>query len=188
MKDFTDVLIDAIIEQEQSRIDKIMDDVTRNISKDFAQEAVRLIDAYYDNYTPVHYVRVYGKKRKLKTKSGSTSRKPRAGQVSLHAAIAREGKDSIAYYGLDTEGNYVGGIRLDANKLKGNGMRHIGKGISEWDIIENFIYAGEKEGSGDWRAQIDYGYPSADKELLAFSHNYRPTLDKHFEAALKKFS
>lgn len=195
MKDFADALIDAIIENESSRIEKVMIEVTQQISKDFAQKTYSLLDLYYDNYTPVRYVRVYGKKRKLKTTSGSTKRKPRAGQVSLHAAITRDTKDcTIAYHGIDEDGGYIGGVRFDASKFKGNGMRHLGKGISEWNIVENFLFAGDGVNSdmepleGDIRSHIDdYSASSADLALMQYMSGYGATLDKHFKNALKKY-
>lgn len=192
MKDFTDVLINAIIENEIPRIDKIMNEVTKKVSQDFARETFRLLDEYYDNYTPIRYVRVYGQKRTLRTKSGTTSRKPRGGQVSLHAAITRGGENepAIGVYGGSYHEGYVGGVVFDPSYFQENGMRHIGKGISEWNIVENFLYAGDGVGVGDWRS-VDasgYNHPSADEEMNMFMDFYGPTFDKHYQDALKKFS
>ena len=193
MKNFTDVLIDAIIENEIPRLDKIMNEVTQNISRDFANETFKLLDEYYDSYTPIRYVRVYGTKRKLRTKSGSTSRKPRPGQVSLHAVITRTGEKAISFSGGSFYDGYVGGIVLDESKFKNNDMRHIGKGISEWNIVENFMFAGEAGEhnlKGDWRSVSASGWSghSADEALNMFMDFYGPTLDKHYNDALKKFS
>ena len=190
MKKFTDALADLIIENEMPRIDNIMREVTKNISIDFATEAFRLVDEYYDNYTPIHYVRVYGPKRKLRTKSGKTSKKARSGQVSLHAAITRGGEDApaIGISGGSYEEGYFGGIGFDPSMFSENGMRHIGKGsrFSEWNIVENFLYAGEG-GYGDIRSHIGYGHPSADQELWAFMNAYDARLDMHYQNALNKF-
>lgn len=192
MKNFTDELIDMIIENEMPRIDKIMNEVTKNMSIDFAKETFRLLDEYYDNYTPIHYVRVYGKKRKLRTKSGTTSRKPRAGQVSLHAAITRGGEDTpaIGVYGGSYYDGYIGGVVFDSSYFQKNSMRHIGKGISEWNIVENFLYAGEGVGVGDWRSVSTLGYstPSADEAMNIYMDFYDPRFDEHYKNALKKFS
>ena len=191
MKDFTDVLIDAIIENEMPRLDKIMNEVTQNISRDFARETFRLLDEYYDSYTPIRYVRVYGPKRKLRTKSGTTKRKPRPGQISLHAAITRGGEDApaIGFYGKDDQGYYIGGVQFDESKFQGNGMRHIGKGkdFTEWNIVENFLLAGEGVGYGDWRSVSASGFSghSADEAMNIFMDFYGPTLDKHYNDALK---
>lgn len=190
MKNFTNELVDLIIKNEVPHIDKIMNEVTKNVQTDFAKKTYELLDQYYDNYTPIRYVRVYGKKRKLRTKSGTTTRRPKAGQVSLHAAITRGGESApaIGVAGGSYNTGYIGGIVLDADYFRGNGMRHIGKGqnFSEWNIVENFMFAGEG-GYGDIRSYVDYNYPSADEEMGHFIDAYGPTLDKHYNDALKKF-
>lgn len=192
MNNFADELVNLIIENEKPRIDKIMNEVTKNISIDFANETFRLLDEYYDNYTPIRYVRVYGKKRKLRTKSGSTSRKPRPGQVSLHAAVTRIDSDgpAIGVYGGSYDEGYIGGVVFDPSKFQKNGMRHIGKGISEWNIVENFLYAGDGVGVGDWRSVsvAEYNEPSADEAMNIYMDFYGPTFDMHYKNALKKFS
>lgn len=191
MKDFVNEMVDLIIENEIPRIDKIMNEVTRNIRDDFAQETYRLLDNYYDDYTPIHYVRLYGAKRKLRTK---TTRKPRAGGVSLHAAITRQGADgpAIGISGGSFYDGYVGGVIFDEDYFKGNSMRHLGKGkdFSEWNIVENFLFAGEGTGYGDWRSvsAADYNQHSADAAMNMYMNFYGPILDKHYENALKKFS
>ena len=160
------------------------------IRTDFVRETYRLLDQYYDNYTPIRYVRVYGKKRKLHTKSGTTTRKPKAGQVSLYTAITRggEGAPAIGVAGGSYYDGYIGGVVLDSDQFKRNGMRHIGKGskFTEWNIVENFMFAGEG-GYGDIRSYIDYGYPSADTELGHFMDLYGPTVDRYYKDALRKF-
>ena len=191
MKNFTDALADLIIENEIPRIDNIMREVTKKISIDFAKEMFRLLDAYYDNYTPIRYVRVYGPKRTLRTKSGKTKRKPVGGQVSLHAAITRGGENepAIGISGGSYEEGYFGGIAFDPETFTGNGMRHIGKGsdFTEWNIVENFLFAGEG-GYGDIRSHIGYSCPSADQEMWAFMNAYDKQLDMHYQNALNKFS
>lgn len=190
MNDFTNELVNLIIEQESGRLDKVMQEVTTNIMKDFAKETYRLLDEYYENYTPIHYVRVYGRARRLRTKSGTTSGKPRGGQVSLHIAISRGGENApaIGVAGGNYADGYFGGIVLDESKFKGNGMRHIGKGNSftEWNIVENFIYAGEG-GYGDWRSTAQSGWNgvSADEQLRSYMARYKSQLDKHYNNALK---
>ena len=62
MKNFTDQFADIIIANEIPRIDKIMNEVTQKISIDFTNKMYELIDKYYDNYEPIRYVRVYGKR------------------------------------------------------------------------------------------------------------------------------
>lgn len=191
MKDFTDILVDKIISKERDRMDKIMTEVTKNIQTDFAREAYRLLDAYYENYTPIRYIRLYGRKKKLKR--GTTQMKPKRGGVSLHAAITRGGVDApaIGYVGGDYDNGYFGGISFNPDYFKGedNSMRHVGKGknFTEWNIVENFLFAGEG-GYGDIRSYIDYSYPSADSEMQAFMATYGATFDKHYRNALKKYN
>ena len=191
MKKFTDALADLIIENEIPRIDNIMREVTKNISIDFAKEMFRLLDAYYDNYTPIRYVRVYGPKRTLRTKSGKTKRKPIGGHVSLHVAITRGGENNpaIGISGGSFEEGYFGGIAFDPGVFSGNGMRRIGKDsdFTEWNIVENFLFAGEG-GYGDIRSHIEYSHPSADQEMWAFMSAYDTQLDMHYKSAFNKFS
>lgn len=188
MKDFTDELVKLIIANEIPRIDKVMDEVTKRISTDFAGVMYGLIDKYYENYDPVKYVRVYGKRGKY-----MKNRKPRAGQVSLHAAITREGENAISFSGGNYYEGYVGGVQFDESKFQGNGMRHLGKGITEWNIVENFLFAGDGVNSdmeplkGDIRSiGDDYGYPSADSEMMMYMSQYQPRLYKHYNDVLNK--
>ena len=197
MKDFTDELVNLVIQNETSRINDIMKEVTKKISIDFTKEVFKLVDAYYEDYVPIRYVRVYGGKRKLKTKSGSTKMKSRGGQVSLHAAITRGGEENalIGFSGGDYYNGYVGGVVFDEGKFKGNGMRHIGKGkdFSEWNIVENFLFAGDGVSAdmeplkGDIRSYIDYNSPSADSAMMEFMSMYDTQFNKHYENAKKKF-
>lgn len=190
MKNFTDELVNLIIENEKDNLDAIMKEVTQKITADFARETYRLLDKYYDNYTPIRYVRVYGKKRRLRTKSGTTKMKPREGQRSLHAAIARMIGDApaIAIDGGSYDDGYVGGIVISPEtlELNNNGMYHYkkGNGFTEWDIVENFMFAGEG-GHGDIRSYVDYNYPSADAEFELFMNSYGSTVDKYYKNALR---
>ena len=187
MKDFTDVLADLIIENEKDNINKIMNEVTQKVSMDFTNKMYELIDKYYDNYDPIRYVRVYGKRGK-----NIKNKKPTPGQVSLHAAITRSGENTISFSGGSYYDGYVGGIQFDEDKFKGNGMRHIGKGISEWNIVENFLFAGTGVNSdmeplkGDWRSQIEYDEPSADLEMMMYMSTYESTVDKYYKEAVNK--
>lgn len=189
MRNFTDELVDLIIENEKPRIDKIMNEVTEKISQDFELVVLRFLDLYYENYDPTSYVRVYG--RRGKHMSGRT---PEIGQVSLHAAISRN-KNKLKKSGgtLKTgvdQVSYIGGIEFDEANFKKNSMRHFHKGndFSEWNIVENFIYAGDGVGKGDWRSEIDYNYPSFNEVMIEYMNNYGPMFDRHYKNALKKFS
>jgi hypothetical protein len=191
MKDFTDILVDKIISQERGRLDKVMKEVTTNIRRDFAEKMYELLDEYYENYEPIRYVRLYGRKKKLRR--GATTMKSKKGGVSLHAAVTRGGIDApaIGYVGGSyDEGYYFGGISFNSDYFTGedNNIRHIGKGknFTEWNIVENFLFAGEG-GYGDWRSTPESGWSgqSADTEMQAFMDAYGPTFDKHYKNALK---
>lgn len=186
MKDFTDQLVDLILENERTRIDKIMKYTTEQVSKDFALVMNRFLDMYYDDYDPTSYVRVYGKRGKY-----MNGQKPKGGQISLHAAVSRNDGSLERSGGTlkigSKEPSYVGGIEFDESNFKRNKMKHLGKGISEWDIIQNFLYAGEGVGKGDWRAVTDYDVPSPDQLMGDYMDKYGPMFDRHYQDALKKF-
>ena len=186
MKDFTDQLVDLILENERDRIDKIMKYTTEQVSKDFALVMNRFLDMYYDDYDPTSYVRVYGKKGKY-----MSGRTPKGGQTSLHAAVSRE-DGSLERSGgtLQPSGqvSYVGGIEFDESNFKNGKMKHFKRGIEEWDIVQNFLYAGEGVGKGDWRSEIEYNIPSANDMMNDYMDMYGPMFDKHYNDALKKFS
>ena len=198
MKDFTDKLVDTIIEHEKKRLDIVLNDVSKKISIDFATHMFMLLDEYYKNYDPHRYVRVYEKKGKYM--QGKT---PAPGQVSLHAAVTRGGAENAdlsknidKHYRSD-QVSYVGGIEFDSDYFrdKDNHMRHTTRTtknedgtstsrISEWNIVENFLYAGEGVGKGDWRSEIAYAHPSADVAMKAYMDSYYTTFKIHYDNAL----
>lgn len=186
MKDFTDQLTKLIITNERSRMDKIMENTMREVSKDFEAQIIRYLDEYYDNYDPTSYVRVYGKRGKYM--SGQMPK--HKGQVSLHAAVSR--KDGSLYsFSTPMHPNgyvsYIGGIEFDESNFKKSKMKHIGKGITEWDIVENFLYAGEGVGTGDWRSVVGYEPPSPNELMGEYMNSYFPTFKKHFDNAYKNY-
>ena len=189
MKKFADILADAIIERESDRVNKILTEVTTKIRDDFVQEVYRLVDEYYDNYIPARYVRLYEPKRKLRNKKGTTQAKPKKGGVSLYQAITKGGlEDPIIGVSGKYKGEWAGGVVFNSNKLGyRSGMRHPDKGISEWNIFTNFLFAGEG-GNGDIRSHISYDHPSADESLMYFYNTYQPKLEKHFQDAYKKYT
>ena len=182
--DFTDQLINVIIKNERSRVNKIMQYTTEQISKDFAFVMMRFLDMYYDNYDPTSYVRVYGKRGKH-----MSGRSPVGGQISLHAAVSRDdGKLERSGVSDDLVG-YVGGIEFDESNFKEGGMYHRKKGIEEWDIVQNFLYAGEGVGRGDWRSVDEsYSAPSPNELMNNYMDMYDPMFDKHYRDALNKFA
>lgn len=188
MKDFTDQLVDLILKNETSRIDKIMKYTTEQVSKDFAFVMMRFLDMYYDNYDPTSYVRIHGKRGKY-----MSGRSPVGGQLSLHAAVSRDNgklERSGGTFKLgDDQVSYVGGIEFDEVNFKGDKMYHRKKGIEEWDIVQNFLYAGDGVGKGDWRSVDEsYSAPSPNELMNDYMDNYGPMFDRHYQNALKKFS
>ena len=187
MKNFTDELVDLILENERSRIDKIMKYTTEQVSKDFALVMNRFLDMYYDDYNPTSYVRVYGKRGKH-----MGGRKPVGGQRSLHAAVSRNDGSLERSGGTlkigSNEPSYVGGIAFDENNFNTNSMYHRKIGIEEWDVVQNFLYAGEGIGRGDWRSEIEYSVPSANKMMSDYMETYGTMFDRHYQDAIKKFA
>lgn len=182
MKDFTDQLINLIIKHEKTRVDKIMQYTAEQVSKDFALVMMRFLDMYYDNYDPTSYVRVYGKRGK-----NMHGRNPVGGQISLHAAVSRDdGKLERSGVSDDLNG-YVGGIEFDDENFNGGGIYHRKKGIEEWDIVKNFIFAGDGVGKGDWRSVVGYSAPSPNELMSNYMDMYDPIFDRHYRNALNKF-
>ena len=58
MKDFANVLADFIIERERPRLDKIMQEVAKNIQGDVVAVTYATLDAYYADYDPEVYIRI----------------------------------------------------------------------------------------------------------------------------------
>ena len=200
MKNFTDELVNLILENEKKRLDTVFNEVSKKISIDFANHMFMLLDEYYENYDPHRYVRVHDKRGKYM--QGKT---PAHGQVSLHAAVTRGGAENadlsknIDKHYRDGQVSYVGGIEFDSDYFRDNEnhMRHTTRvthhkdgtsttRISEWNIVENFLFAGEGVGKGDWRSQISYTHPSADAAMKAYMDSYGPTFDKYYNDALSK--
>lgn len=206
MNKIADAIADAILATEADRLDAIMAEVTRNITLDFADVAHSLIDDYYFDYLPIQYVRTYGRKKFLRDKAVGkgvrVSAKGKSGNVSLHAAITRQGKTKegnpgpvIGSYGIRYDNGqkvYYGGLSFDEEYFQDvdNRIRHQGKGISEWNIVENFLYAGEGVGTGDVRSYpeisgVSYSAPSADEMLKEALNTYKLRFDQHYQNALK---
>ena len=202
MKKFADVVADAILATEAPRLDRIMADVTRNITDDFAEATYSLMDDYYFDYTPIQYVRKYGRKKFLRG-VGQTSKGAKSRTKSLHAAITRQGETKegnlgpvIGTYGGSFYEGYYAGLSFDEeyfnnkdNLVHGRKLSEIG--IEEWDIVKNFLFAGEGIGRGDVRSYpeisgVEYSAPSADQMLNTMLQAYKPRFDEHYQNALRK--
>lgn len=190
-------VIDAIVEDiKKSAIDDInerMQKLIKDIVTDLTNETIRLIDKYYDTYAPIKYIRLHPPRT---LRSGENPKgKSRSKGPSLYKAITRNNGEALSFSSeqgwIDGKYVYQAGIEFDENDFKGSLMYHKGKGISEWDILENFLYAGEGKGSGDARSypvvsHQSYEYDSADVELLAYIANYDTIFDKHFKKHFPK--
>ena len=192
MENFIDALAKDIVNDAKDDIKNKMQGLMQNIVKDLANETVRLIDKYYQTYAPIRYVRLHPPRT---LRSGQEpKRKSRSKGPSLHRAITRNPYEVLGYMDTmyrDGEEVYLVGLEFDEDDFKGNDMYHAHKGISEWDIVEQFLYAGEGKAHGDARSyptvsHQDYNYDSADAELNMFINNYDTLFDQHFKKAFRK--
>lgn len=189
MKDFIDALADDIVNDTKNDIDKGMQKLMQSIVKDLTQETVRLIDQYYQTYAPIRYVRLHPPRT---LRSGTEPKgKSRSKGPSLYRAITRNPNEVLGYMDMmyrDGSPVYFVGLEFDEDDFKGNNMYHAKKGISEWDILEGFLYAGEGKAKGDARSYPTvsgqgYNYNSAAVELDRFINNYDTLFDQHFKKA-----
>ena len=189
MKDFIDALAEDIVNDTKNIIDYGMQKLMQNIVNDLTKETVRLIDKYYQTYAPIRYVRLHPP-RTLRSGKEPRRKSPSKGP-SLYRAITRNPNEVLGYTDMmyrDGSLVYFVGLEFDEDDFKGNNMYHADKGISEWDILEGFLYAGEGKAKGDARSyptvsHQDYNYDSADAELNMFINNYDTLFNQHFKKA-----
>lgn len=187
MKDFIDELAKDIVNEAKSDIDDKMQILMKKIVADLTQETFRLIDQYYQTYVPIKYIRLHPP-RTLRSGKTPTKKSPSKGP-SLYKAITRNEGEALSFTDITYRDGmyfYYAGIEFDEDDFKGNNMYHANKGISEWDIVEQFLYAGEGKAKGDTRSyptvsHMDYNYDSATVELERFIANYDTQFDKHFK-------
>lgn len=196
MKDFANALADYIVERESSRLDSIMGEVAKNIQNDMVKVTYGVIDAFYQDYMPEDgrvYIRTdelsnraRDSKGKFKKKSKKTSKKnsKRSGDVSLQSALKAldEGNQPAIGVCKRMEGvlGYQAGVLFDEDKISKR-MKHTIKGFDEWDIVEDFLWG--VHGNDN----IFVTEPSAGWVLYEYINSYKPTFDKHYKAACKKF-
>lgn len=192
MKDFIDELAKDIVNEAKNDIDKRMKPLMKEIVADLTRETFRLIDQYYQTYVPIRYIRLHPP-RTLRSGKEPKHKSPSKGP-SLYTAVTRAKGEALSFTDQLYQGDkrsYYAGIEFDEDDFKGNSMYHAGKGIEEWDIVEQFLYAGEGRAKGDARSyptvsHTDYNYDSADAELSRFIANYDTQFDKHFKKAFPK--
>lgn len=187
MDSLIDALAKDIADSARKQIDDGMDKLMQAIVQDLTQETVRLIDQYYQTYAPIRYVRLH-KPRTLRSGKEPNRKSPSKGP-SLHKAITRNPNEVLGYMDKlynDSNQTYFVGLEFDEDDFKGNNMYHAKKGISEWDILEGFLYAGEGKAKGDTRSyptvsHQDYNYDSASVELERYINNYDTLFDMHIK-------
>lgn len=192
MKDFIDALAEDIVNDARDDIRNKMQGLMQNIVTDLTNETVRLIDKYYQTYAPIRYVRLH-KPRTLRS-GKEPKHKSRSKGPSLYTAITRNPYEVLGYTDMmyrDNQEVYFVGLEFDEDDFKDSNMFHKDKGISEWDILEGFLYAGEGKAKGDARSyptvsHQSYNYDSADADLNRFINNYDTLFDQHWDKAFPK--
>ena len=203
MRNFADILADAIVETEKTRLDDIMKYVANKIQDDVVAVTYNVIDAFYSDYTqpPRVYIRTdeYKKKHNLDKNGRKHDKKGHLSKMSK-IEIAR-GKDKSlmsAIKDLNESGQpaigvlkpidgtigYQAGVLFDEGYFNNeSGMRHSvkGKNFTEWDIVEDFLWG--VHGNED----VYTTTPSAGYILYQYIDNYQSRFDKHYKDALRKF-
>lgn len=197
MKNFTDALVDLIIENETPRLNNIMQEVSKKIQDDFVDVTYGLIDAYYQDYTFADgrvYIRTdeykashsHPKNKKTgKFKKKNKAEWTRAGDKSLMSAIKSMNGDEPAIgvcRELDGVFGWQAGVVFDESYFNSN-MKHSIKGsnFTEWDVAENFLWGAH--GNDD----VYVTAPPANMILDSYLYSYKSRFDKHYNDACKKF-
>lgn len=193
MKNFTDALVDSIIENEKPRLNRIMNEVAKKIQSDVVAVTYNLIDAFYEDYQRSDgrvYIRTdenkhpQGKDGRFKNKN-STQWK-RGHDRSLMSAIKAfntSGEPAIGVCRpLDGAFGYQAGVLFDEGYFNST-MKHSvkGKNFTEWDIAEDFLWGVHGNES------VYTTTPSAGWALYEYIDSYKPRFDKHYSDACKKF-
>lgn len=192
MNNFTNELVNLIIQNETPRLNNVLQEVSKKIQNDVIQKTYEVVDKYYQDYTKEDgrvYIRVdeyRATPSKRRNKKGNRLVRKRDRNVSLRSAITRgtmrddEGAVGVCRP-LDGILGWQAGVLFDEGYFQRH-MKHSYKhGFTEWNIVENFL-----EGiHGDESVYITE--PSAGDELYMFIEGYKNTFDKHYEDACQKF-
>lgn len=196
-KKLFDELFDAILDNEMPIVDNIMAYMANEIQKDFVQEVYRLLDIYYDNYTPKRYIRTdelkasFSKSNRLRGKKGrftkaSKTMLARRTDTSLREAMQQNpGSFGVARRSEEGHG-YIGGVIFDPDDFETNNMKHSVRGIEEFDIVHNFLLSDDSNQKGNMAANYR-NFPSADSQLQNYLMSYDGKMDKLYEDAYRKF-
>lgn len=192
MKDFANTLIDVITSNEAERLDNIMYEVAKNIQNDMVSTTSNVIDAFYQDYTKADgrkYIRTdeykhpHLKSGKFRRKTKKAWRSAKRKDVSLMSAVKKEQNNEPAIgvcRPLDGMFGYQAGVQFDEGYFN-SAMRHSVKGFEEWDIVEYFLWGVHGNES------VYTTTPSAGWVLYEYLQSYKPTFDKHYKNACKKF-
>ena len=193
MKNFSDIMADLIIQNETPKINNIMYEVSKKIQNDVIQKTKEVVDKFYQDYTKENgriYIRVdeyrSAHSKRNNKKWGRLVRK-RDRNVSLKSAINRGfTRDDEGAVGVCRPLNNVfgweAGVLFDQDYFQHN-MRHSfkGKNFTEWDIVEDFLWGVHGNES------IYITEPTAGWELYRFIDEYKPSFDKHYKEACRKY-
>lgn len=196
--EIADKLFDMIIEREKPKLENIMRHMTEQIKNDFVQETYRLLDIYYENYTPRVYIRTdelrgkVSKNGRFRGKNGKflkpskTIQDRLANDRSLKEAMKTPGSIGVARL-AESGWGYIGGIIFDeADADYHLDMKHSNRGIEEFDIVTNFLFSDDANQTGNAAAQYR-NFPSANVGLEAFLKSYDKKIDKMYTDACAKF-
>jgi hypothetical protein len=207
MKNFTDELVDIIIQGETPRLDAIMQDVAKKIQGDMVAVTYSALDMFYQDYMPPDrkYIRVdeYHKRHKMdkygrvRDKNGriikksaakeslSETERRRANDRSLMTAMKAmkaSGQPAIGVCRpIDGLFGYQAGVIFDEEVAKRMHHSDKGNGFTEWDIVEDFLWG--VHGNED----VYTTTPSAGWVLYEYVSSYKPRLDMHYKSALRKY-
>lgn len=189
MKDFTNQLVNLIIQNETPRLNDIMQEVSKKIQRDTIQKTKDVIDRFYQDYSPPVYIRVDDYRStpsKRRDKRGNRLVRKRDRNVSLRSAVTKNWDSDQPAIGicrpLDGILGWEAGVLFDESYFKSH-MKHSYKGanFTEWDIVEDFLWGVHGNES------VAITDPSAGYELYEFIESYKSKFDQHYHNACQKF-
>lgn len=190
MKDFTNELVNLIVQNETPRLNDIMQEVSKKIQNDAINKVIDVVDRFYSDYSPKVYIRVddyRSSPSKRRDKKGNRLVRKRDRNVSLRSAVTKQlGPDEYAVgvcRPLDGILGWEAGVLFDESYFQSH-MKHSYKGsnFTEWDIVEDFLWGVHGNESV---ATTD---PSAGYELYEFIETYKSRFDQHYKDACQKFT
>ena len=198
-KSIFDELYNIILDNEMPKIDKIMAHMANEIQKDFVNETYRLLDIYYQDYTPRYYIRTdvlksgFSESNRLRGKSGrfihaSETTLKRRSDTSLWEAMQNPGSFGVARR-MEAGHGYIGGVIFDEDDFQIN-MKHStitpGSVFEEFDVLNNFLLSDDASQKGNLAAKYRH-FPSAHSQLKLYEKSYYGKLDKLYEDACRQF-